>query len=310
MTATNKPKLLGRPHQFDWRRAALIGLPVIALGAIVIWTIFAAGTPIAFETESGTLAGGGAIKANAAASGGSAVQFAATGSNCPPQNANVTPDYTLPQVTNGEAPILTHIPTTKPVIFLTIDNGNGPTEDTPTSIPCNLKATLFIGTHYTAGKSPNWFAGLLSEGSIAESFTADHANFAPTGAPAMSYDAQKADIAAGITTLNTYLGGNPNYRPNPKLFRAPFGVANTDTQKAVYDLGLAAIIKWNIVVNQDSSITYSYGNTALHPGDIVIMHFYSTGNIGTSQFNANIAAFIAIAKAANLTPVLLEDWLK
>jgi hypothetical protein len=290
------------------QQISLIISGLILICIVAFWSLRAAGTPTAFEAEAGSLGSGAGIVLNSAASGGKAVAFAQP--NCPPMNGDVTPDYQLPIVTNGLAPILSRIPTQKRVVFLTIDNGNGPTEDTPPSLGCGTKASVFIGTHYTLGNSASWFAGILAGGSVAESFTADHANFVPSSGAPLSYDTQKADIALGISTLNSYLGTNQEYASSPKLFRAPFGNANIDTQKAVYDLGLTAIIKWDVVVNEDSTITYGSGNISLHPGDIVLMHFYSTGGIGTSTFAPNIAAFDVAAKQAGLVPVLLEDWLK
>lgn len=62
---------------FSFRRAALTGVLFVAAGVVLVWTISAAGAPVAFEAESGTLAGGAAIADVAGQSGSGSVRFGA-----------------------------------------------------------------------------------------------------------------------------------------------------------------------------------------------------------------------------------------
>ena len=68
-------KLLRPKKRFNYHQTAIIILPIVLVGAFAVWKIFAAGTPIAFETEAGNLAGGAAVTPSTGASGGSAVAF-------------------------------------------------------------------------------------------------------------------------------------------------------------------------------------------------------------------------------------------
>ncbi len=70
-------KLLTSTRSLNWRRAVLVMVPVVAVGILVVWRIFAAGSPLAFEPEAGTLSGSATNVADANASGGQAVKFAA-----------------------------------------------------------------------------------------------------------------------------------------------------------------------------------------------------------------------------------------
>jgi hypothetical protein len=56
------------------RFASVAGL-VALVGSIAVWRIFAAGTPVAFEAESGTVAGPATIASSTGTSGGSYVKF-------------------------------------------------------------------------------------------------------------------------------------------------------------------------------------------------------------------------------------------
>src|SRR5215813_9251658 len=57
----------------------------------------------------------------------------------------VHPDYTLPPIVDGAAPVLARIPTTQPVVFLGIDDGGF---KDPSELQMmkdnNIKATLFL----------------------------------------------------------------------------------------------------------------------------------------------------------------------
>ena len=80
-------RLLTRAARFDWRRALLYAVPTAAVGVIVVWTLFAAGTPIAFEAESGSLASPAKNVTTTGASGGSAIQFGAAATPTPTPSA-------------------------------------------------------------------------------------------------------------------------------------------------------------------------------------------------------------------------------
>ena len=63
--------------------AAVVASVVVVTGIVLTMSISAAGTPIAFEAESGSLANGAVTTATTGASGGSAVKFAAASTPTP-----------------------------------------------------------------------------------------------------------------------------------------------------------------------------------------------------------------------------------
>jgi peptidoglycan/xylan/chitin deacetylase (PgdA/CDA1 family) len=220
----------------------------------------------------------------------------------PPPPPDLSPDWVLPTAPAGQVPLLSKVNTAKPVVFLTIDNGNGPTSNTPSTIGrAGVKATVFLGTHYVSGTDQGYWSGLLSEGSVMESFTDDHGTLL-----GLDVATQQAHITAGQTNLNNYLAGNPNYKANPVLFRAPGGASDTNTLIAANNAGMKAVVKWSAILNADSTWTFGGGNTGLVKGDIVLMHFYTTS--GVNNWAANIAAFYTEIDRQGLTPVLLESW--
>ena len=95
-----KRTLLLNPSRRISRRQALVFAGTMAIvGVVVVVTIFAAGTPVAFEAESGTLAGCASAVSDSGASGGSAVKFSACSSGSSLDESGATiPDtnYAIP----------------------------------------------------------------------------------------------------------------------------------------------------------------------------------------------------------------------
>lgn len=81
----SKPKIyrIHRLSKLSWYRTLAVMLPVVAMGIIVIAATRAAGAPIAFEPENGTLAGGASVVSVAGQSGTGAVKFAAAATPTP-----------------------------------------------------------------------------------------------------------------------------------------------------------------------------------------------------------------------------------
>ncbi len=67
-------KLLAAPR-LNGRQLRLFGALFGVIGAAMVVRIFAAGTPTAFEAESGALTSPAAVVSDATASGGAAVKF-------------------------------------------------------------------------------------------------------------------------------------------------------------------------------------------------------------------------------------------
>jgi peptidoglycan/xylan/chitin deacetylase (PgdA/CDA1 family) len=202
-----------------------------------------------------------------------------------------TPDYRLPPVQNGLAPVITRIQTQHPVVFLTIDDGIAKTPRMPELMAeSDLPATLFLTRNYVQD-NPGFFKALKAQGSLVENHTVSHnINMVRD----MSYSQQLAEI----TGMQTY--AEQQYGRRPTLFRPPGGAYSNVMRKAVADAGLKAIITWEAKANS-GHMDYQVGNT-LRPGDIVLMHF-------RPEFAADLAAFRQAQTAAGLEVVLLEDFL-
>jgi peptidoglycan/xylan/chitin deacetylase (PgdA/CDA1 family) len=199
------------------------------------------------------------------------------------------PDVPPPQVQNGLAPIISHISTKQPVVFLTIDDGVYREPDAAAKMKAaRVPASLFLTQRYITAE-PGYFSYITQQtGSVIENHTMNHRDLA-----ALGYEDQRKEIC---TTSDIY---TKVYGKRPTLFRPPYGSYNTDTQKVVAACGMKALVLWRAVV-QDGAIQYQFPG-GLRAGDIVLMHF-------TPAFKQDLQAFISAAKAAGLHPQLLEDW--
>ncbi|WP_241707352.1 MULTISPECIES: polysaccharide deacetylase family protein [Arthrobacter] len=201
------------------------------------------------------------------------------------------PDFTLPPIQGGLAPVITKIPTKHPVVFLTIDDG---VVKSPESVrllkESGYPATLFL-TSNTVRDNPAFFKAFMDQGSLVENHTVSHNVNMTTQ---WGYQRQLEDIA-GMQDFAVQ-----QYGRKPTLFRPPGGAYSAVMRQAVAAAGLKAIVTWEAKANA-GRMDYQYGNS-LRPGDIVLMHF-------RPEFAADFEAFRSAQVAAGLEVVLLEDFL-
>ncbi|MFD1537761.1 polysaccharide deacetylase family protein [Nonomuraea guangzhouensis] len=178
----------------------------------------------------------------------------------------------LPQVVSS-------IPTTRKVVFLTIDDG---WEQDPGFVQQvrdqRIPITAFAmrdaveakGTPDPAG-GPGQFVGAgkwgyfrsLRDAQVpVENHTLTHPNLRLLG-----YDAQRREICGASTIIRKELGTRPT------LFRPPFGNYNTDTLRAVKNCGLKTLLLWTATVQPGGKIAYQVPDKKLRPGDILLIHF-------------------------------------
>lgn len=206
-----------------------------------------------------------------------------------PQAEAIAPDYALPPVVDGMVPVVLRIPTQKPVVFLTIDDGQHQLPIIRTLLKENrLRASIFLTDNYVKTNQP-YFEDFVTDGSLVENHTISHRALAR-----LSYGAQREEICGAADVLGQRFGRRPT------LFRPPFGSYNRDTRRAAADCGMKALIYWSAVA-EDGKMHYQ-NKDRLYPGDIVLMHFRPT-------FASDLLAFIEAQKAAGLQVELLEDWL-
>lgn len=201
------------------------------------------------------------------------------------------PDYALPPVRNGLVPVITRIPTERPVVFLTIDDGVAKTpEMVRLMTEYDYAASIFLTRDFVRD-DPGFFKQFAAQGSLVENHTVSHnVNMVRQ----LGHGQQLAEIAG----MQDY--ALEQFGRRPTLFRPPGGAYSDSLRRAAAEAGIKAIVTWEAKANA-GRMDYQYGN-ALRPGDIVLMHF-------RPEFAADLGAFRAAHLAAGLEVVLLEDFL-
>lgn len=201
------------------------------------------------------------------------------------------PDFVLPPVQSGMAPVLSRIPTKHPVVFLTIDDGMTKSPEMVRLLTeYDYPATIFLTRNFVKD-NPGFFKQFEAQGSLVENHTISHnVNMSRQ----LGYQQQLAEIAG----MQDY--AQQQFGRRPTLFRPPGGDYSNAMRQAVAAAGLKAVVTWEAKANA-GRMDYQYGN-ALRPGDIVLMHF-------RPEFAADLAAFRAAQLAAGLEVVLLENFL-
>ena len=195
-----------------------------------------------------------------------------------------------PPVTDGSVPVIRRIPTDKPYVFITVDDGAVADPNAQRLIQqSGGHLMLFLNQKYVKGREAYFKAIMDSTGSVLGDHTVDHPNL--RGKP---FDFQRQEICGDADDLRHALGQRPT------LFRPPFGLYDATTLKAAASCGMRAAVLWSAAVN-DGVVQFQAG-TKLRPGDIVLMHFRKT-------FTADYTAFVQQAKKDGLIPVPLPDFL-
>lgn len=209
--------------------------------------------------------------------------------NAPIVAVNEKPNYKLPPIVNGLAPVVTSIPTEDKVVFLGIDDGAFQDESVLQIMKDNnINASLFLAKSFISN-NPKVFQDLVSLGYNVENHTLSHNTVMVS---TMSYDQQKAEICG----MSDYI--EKTYGRRPVLFRPPGGSYSETMRKVVADCGMKAIINWIAKAN-GGSMQYQIGN-ALRPGDVVLMHF-------RPEFKQDMEAFVAALSTAGLTTAPLPE---
>lgn len=191
-----------------------------------------------------------------------------------------------PAVVDGMVPVVTRIPTDKPYVFITIDDGavqHPKARDL--MVEAGVWPSVFLNTKYAEGHK-DYFKALPA---TVHSHTTNHPNL-----QGKSFEFQKNEICGNAD----FLAGD--YGKRPTLFRPPFGNYDATTRRAAASCGFKALVNWTAAVN-DGRVQFQQGDK-LKAGDIVLMHFRTT-------FVEDFTAFLNRAKQDGLTPVPLEDFL-
>lgn len=201
----------------------------------------------------------------------------------------IVPDYQIPPIEDGLAPVLATIPTEQKVVFLGIDDGSfRESFELQLLKQQHIKASLYLGEAFVS-EDPSFFKDFVAAGSLVENHTVNHVNLTE-----LSYEDQQHEICAEADLQEQQFGRRP------VLFRPPGGDYNEDTRRAAADCGMKAVVLWIAKAN-GGEMQYQIGDS-LRPGDIVLMHF-------RPEFADDLKAFVEAQKAAGLQTDLLENWL-
>jgi peptidoglycan/xylan/chitin deacetylase (PgdA/CDA1 family) len=215
-------------------------------------------------------------------------------SSTPPPESAINEWQGAPQqlTTNpAQIPVLTRIPTDKPVVFLGIDDGLVKSPDAKDWLLSHkLPFTLFLEDDLVKGDY-DYFRDLQAAGMTIEDHTISHPDLTT-----LTLDQQKAEICGAADAMQAAFGSRP------ALFRPPYGSVDETTRQAAAECGMKAIINWHAKAN-GGSIQFQDGNTHFLPGDIVLMHF-------RPEFLQDMKAFTDQVAADGLQVGRLEDWIQ
>ena len=186
------------------------------------------------------------------------------------------------------APIISHIATSQPVVFVTIDDG---WVRDPGLLALeqseHLPLTLFL-IQRAVQADPAYFRALHAAGAAIEDHTVDHPRLTH-----LSYNGQRREICGDRTYLTATFGAPV------ALFRPPYGEMNRATQRSARACGLEAVVRWDGVMNNGQ---LRLVGPRLRAGDIILLHF-------RPYIRSDVETLLADIRAAGLTPALLESYI-
>jgi peptidoglycan/xylan/chitin deacetylase (PgdA/CDA1 family) len=172
------------------------------------------------------------------------------------------------------------VPTTKPVVFLTIDDGWVASQPALRLIRArHLPVTAFL-IDQAWRHDAAYFRALRAAGASLEDHTLTH--------PVLSrlqLAGQKRQICGAATDAATGLGVRPT------LLRPPFGLYDRDTRRAAAACHLAAVVEWSATIDRGRLVVVG---GRLKPGDIILLHF-------TSRLASDLTVALGAIRRAHLT---------
>ncbi|MQY16465.1 hypothetical protein SRB5_66640 [Streptomyces sp. RB5] len=158
-------------------------------------------------------------------------------------------------------PVITKVPTTDRVIFLTIDDGNRKDPELIRMMSeLDIPYSAFL-SDFLAREDYGYFHRMRDAGVTLNNHTINHPNLR-----LMSYEAQRAEICGQQSRLEKEFG------TAPRLFRPPFGNYNGDSLRAAKSCGVEVVPLWQEEAFADHW-DYRRGSRHFEPGDIVLIHF-------------------------------------
>ncbi|MFC9794106.1 polysaccharide deacetylase family protein [Streptomyces sp. NPDC127584] len=230
------------------------------------------------------------------ASGGSAAAYRKWGLKpfaAPPAPPEVKPVVRKP---GGPVPVISDIPTTEKIVFVTIDDG---AEKDPAFVrmmrDLKVPVTMFL-TDAAVRTDYGYFTPLVAQGHGLANHTLTHPNLRT-----LSPDAQRREICGQQKRLAE------RYGTTPRLFRPPYGNWNEATRTAAGTCGVDAIVLWRESM-QIKNMQYQRGDRKLHPGDIILAHFRGPSELKGRTMTEMTATMLRRIQEQGFTVARLEDY--
>ncbi|MDX2293827.1 MULTISPECIES: polysaccharide deacetylase family protein [Streptomyces] len=211
----------------------------------------------------------------------------------PPAPPAVKPVKRAP---GGPVPVISDIPTTDKVVFLTIDDGaEKDPEFTRMMDELGVPFTMFLTDSVISGNY-DYFDPLVAQGHGVANHTLTHPNLRT-----LSPEAQRREICGQQEKLRK------RYGTAPRLFRPPYGNWNEATRAAAGSCGVDAIVLWRESM-QIKNMQYQRGDRKLHPGDIVLAHFRGPAELKGRTMTEMTATMLRKIQEQGFTVARLEDY--
>ena len=186
------------------------------------------------------------------------------------------------------APVFSRVPTTDPVVFLTIDDG---IVQDPAVLDYirqkRIPVTMFPIPAYVEQNEP-YFQAIHATGATVQDHTVHH-----TDLRTLSPANQQAEICGPLDEYQQKFG------MRPWIFRPPYGFMNANVAYVARSCGIRAIVLWKAATN-DGRVDTQGG--PLQAGDIVLMHF-------RTDLRQNLEVVLNQIRALGLRPAYLSDYL-
>jgi peptidoglycan/xylan/chitin deacetylase (PgdA/CDA1 family) len=190
--------------------------------------------------------------------------------------------------TSSGTPLVSRVPTTDRVVFVTIDDGLVQDPAVVETVRrMRIPVTMFLVRDF-ARQGQAYFRQLVDLGGLVEAHTANHSNLTT-----LSANGQSAEICGPLDALEGMFGRRP------VLFRPPGGAYNATTQSIAASCGYRYVVNWTAAAN-DGRIDWQ--SHTMQAGDIILFHF-------RTDLVQNLELLASLCKQQGFTVARLEDYL-
>jgi peptidoglycan/xylan/chitin deacetylase (PgdA/CDA1 family) len=182
-----------------------------------------------------------------------------------------------------------YVPTTRRVVFITVDDGIDRRHRWLSLISSTRTPVVMFPTGEMMTPNPRYWKLATALGIPVQNHTVSHPDMRWLSLFDQRWQICQQNITVrAITTRRA------------TLFRAPYGAWSATTMWAARTCGMKHVVQWDTVVDHG---TISYARGGLRPGSIVLLHL-------RPEFEQDLYVTLAAARQAGLTPALLTDYLR